>query len=73
MWAVLIISLTGYKSSATLVMKQNSFFSSDLKVVLLVAVTTSLERFTFFLVGLSDLDDSAIFIFWVFFKRFVNV
>ena len=44
-------------------MKENSFFSSDLKVVLLVAVTISLERFTFFLVGLSDLDDSAIFIF----------
>ena len=44
-----------------LVIKGNSFFYSDLKVVLLVAAPASLERFTFFLLGLSDLDDSVIF------------
>ena len=54
-------------------MKENSFFHSDLKIVLVVVVAASLELFTFFLLGLSGLDDSAIFIFWVFFKRFVNV
>ena len=42
-------------------MKGNYFIFSDLKVVLLVAVPPSFERFTFFLLGLSDLDDSAIF------------
>ena len=46
---------------STLVMKGNSFFYSDLKVVLLVAAPASLERFTFFLLGPSDLDDSIIF------------
>ena len=44
-----------------LMMKRNSFFYSDLKIVLLVAALASLQRFTFFLLGLSDLDDSAIF------------
>ena len=44
-----------------LVIKGNSFFYSDLKVVLLVAAPASLERFTFFLLGLSDLDGSVIF------------
>ena len=48
-----------------LVMKENSFFHSDLKVVLAVVVPASLERFTFFLIGLIDHDDSAIFIFFV--------
>ena len=47
-----------------LVMKQNSFFYSDLKVVLLVTALASLERFNFFLLGLSDLDDFAIFKFY---------
>ena len=42
-------------------MKGNYFFHSDLKVVVVVDAPTSLERFTFFLLGLSDLDDSAIF------------
>ena len=50
-------------------MKENSFFNSDFKVVLVVAVTASLERFTFFLLGLSDLDDSAIFIFLSTFQK----
>ena len=41
--------------------KGNSFFHSDLKVVVLVLnAPASLERFAFFLLGLSDLDDSAI-------------
>ena len=44
-----------------LVMKENSFFHLDLKVVLVVVIPASLERFTFFLIGLIDLDDSAIF------------
>ena len=42
-----------------LAMKGNSFFFSGFKVVLLVAAPTSLECFTFFLLGPSDLDDSA--------------
>ena len=48
-------------SFGTLMMKGNSFFYSDLKVFLLVAAPASLERFTVFLLGLSDPDDSAIF------------
>ena len=40
-----------------LVMKENYFFHSDLKVVLVLGVPVSLERFTFFLIGLIDLDD----------------
>ena len=50
-------------------MKENSSFNSDLKFVLVVAVTTSLERFTIFLLGLRDLDDSAIFIFLSIFQK----
>ena len=42
-------------------MKGNYFFFSGLKIVLLVAALASLERFTFFLLGMSDLDDSSIF------------
>ena len=47
-------------SFGAIVMKGNSFFHSNLnlKVVLVVEVLASLERFTFFLSGL---DDSAIF------------
>ena len=41
-------------------MKENYFLHSDLKVVLVVVVLAILERFTFFLTGLIDLDDSAI-------------
>ena len=48
-------------SFGTLVIKENSFFHSDLMVILVVNAPVSLERFTFFLLGLSDLDDSAIF------------
>ena len=48
-------------SFGTLLIKRNSSFHSDLKVVLVVAAPVSLERFTFFLLGLGDLDDSAIF------------
>ena len=49
-----------------LVMKENSFFHSDLKIVLVMFVPASLERFAF-LIGLIDLGDSAIFIFFNFF------
>ena len=48
-------------SSGTLMMKGNSCFHSDLKVVLVVNAPASLERFTFFSLALSDLDYSAIF------------
>ena len=47
-------------SFGTLVMKGNSCFHSDLKAVLVVNAPASLEGFTFFLLGLSDLDDFAI-------------
>ena len=67
----LLLAITSF---GTLVMKKNSFFHSDLKVVLVVAVATSLERFTFFLLGLNDLEMILPFsFFWVFFKRFVSV
>ena len=60
-------------SFGTLVMKENYLFHSDLKVVLVFPVTTSLEHFTFFLLGLSDLDDSSIFIFLSsFFKKLLT-
>ena len=62
----LLLAIT---SSGTPVMKESSFFHSDLKFVLVVVVTTSLDRFTFFLLGLSDLDDSAIFIFLSIFQK----
>ena len=42
-------------------MKGNYFFFSGLKIVLLVAALASLECFTFFLLGMSDLDNSSIF------------
>ena len=50
-------------------MKENYFFYPDLKFVLLVVVSAILERLTFFLMGLIDLDDSAILIFLVFFSK----
>ena len=48
-------------SFGTPVIKKNSFFHSDLKVVWVVNDPTSLERFTFFLLELSDLNASVIF------------
>ena len=50
-------------------MKENYFFHSDLKVVLVVVVLAILERFTFFLTGLTDLDNSAILIFFEYFSK----
>ena len=50
-------------------MKENYFFYPDLKVVLLVVVSAILERLTFFLMGLIDLDDSAILIFFSIFSK----
>ena len=50
-------------------MKENYFFHSDLKVTLVVVVPAILERFTFFLIGLIDLDDSAILIFFEYFSK----
>ena len=64
------MSLLDITSFGALRMKENSFFHSDLKVALVVAVPASLERFTFFLIGLrSDLDDFAIFIFLSIFQK----
>ena len=42
-------------------MQLNYLFHLDLKVVFYLASPASLQRFTFFLLGLGDLDDSAIF------------
>ena len=50
-------------------MKENYFFHSDLKVVLVVVVLAISEHFTFFLIGLIDLDDSAILIFLSFLQK----
>ena len=50
-------------------MIENYFFHSDLKVVLVVVVLAILERFTFFLMGLTDLDNSAILIFFEYFSK----
>ena len=50
-------------------MKENYFFYPDLKVVLLVVVSAILERLTFFLMGLIDLDDSAILVFFSIFSK----
>ena len=36
----------------------------------MVVVQASLERFTSFLIGLTDVDDSGIFIFFFFFEYF---
>ena len=62
----LLLALTSF---GTLVMKENYFFHSDLKFVLVVVVPAILERFTFFLTGLIDLDDSAILILFEFFSK----
>ena len=40
-------------------MPENNFFHSDLKFVLVVVIPAILELFSFFLIGLIDLDDSA--------------
>ena len=72
-WAVSIISPIGYNIIWYACDERKSFFRFSLKIVLVEVVPASLERFTFFLIGLIDLDDSAIFIFWVFFKRFMYV
>ena len=69
MWAVSTIPPTGYKSFGMLVMKENYFFRSYLKVVSVVVISAILERFTFFLIGLIDLDDSAILVFSGFFSK----
>ena len=45
-------------------MKETFFFHSDLKVVLVVVVWTSLKCFTFFLLGLNDFVNSVIFFFF---------
>ena len=50
-------------------MKENYFFHSDLKFVLVVVVLAISEHFTFFLIGLIDLDDSAILIFFEYFSK----
>ena len=50
-------------------MKENYFFHSDLKVVLVVAIPASWECFTFCLLGLSDLDYSTTFIFLSIFQK----
>ena len=50
-------------------MKENPFFHSDLKIVLVVIIPVSLECFTCFLIGLIDLDDSTIFIFLSIFQK----
>ena len=72
-WAVSIISPTGYNIIWYARDERKSFFPFSLNIVLVEIVPASLERFTFFLIGLIDLDDSAIFIFWLFFKRFIYV
>ena len=61
--------LRALKSFGTLVMKENSFFNSDLKVILMVAVPASCGRFTFWLSGLSGLDYFTIFIFFSIFQK----
>ena len=62
-WAVSTISRTGYNII---------WYASDLKVVLVAIVPAILEHITFFLIGVTDLDNFVILIiFWVFFKRFL--
>ena len=56
-------------SFGMLVMKENYFFHSDLKVVLVVALPSSWEHFTFYLLELSDLDYSTIFTFFGIFQK----
>ena len=48
------------KSFGTVKIERKIFFPFRSEVVLVVATPASLERFTFFLLGLSDLDDSVI-------------
>ena len=62
----LLLALTSF---GTLVMKDNSFFNSDLKVILVVVVPASCGRFTFWLSGLSGLDYFTIFIFLSIFQK----
>ena len=62
----LSLALTSF---GTLVMKENSFFNSDLKVILVVVVPASCGRFTFWLSGLSGLDYFTIFIFLSIFQK----
>ena len=62
----LLLTLTSF---GTLVMKENSFFNSDLKVILVVVVPASCGRFTFWLSGLSGLDYFTIFIFLSIFQK----
>ena len=50
-------------------MKENYFFHSDLKFILVVVVLAISEHFTFFLIGLIDLDDSAILFFFEYFSK----
>ena len=50
-------------------MKENYFFYSDLKFILVVVVLAISEHFTFFLIGLIDLDDSAILFFFEYFSK----
>ena len=50
-------------------MKENYFFHSDLQFVLVVVIPAILERFTFFLIGLIDLADSAILIILEYFSK----
>ena len=59
-WAVSTISPTGYNII---------WYASDLKVVLVVIVLAMLEHFTFFLIELTDLDNSAILIFFEYFSK----
>ena len=62
----LLLALTSF---GALVMKENSFFNSDLKVILVVVVPASCGRFTFWLSGLSGLDYFTIFIFLSIFQK----
>ena len=62
-WAVSTISPTGYNIIWYACDERKSFFPFSLKIVLLEIGPDRLERFTFFFIGLSYLDDSAIFIF----------
>ena len=68
-WAVSAISPTGYNIIWYAYDERNFFSIQILKLssVLVVVVQASLERFTSFLIGLTDLDNSGIFIFFFFF------
>ena len=54
-------------------MKENYFFHSDLKVNLVVVILAILERFTFSLMGLIDVNDSAILIFFEYFSKYLYI